>query len=427
MINRNHYTFDGCDTVELAKEYGTPLYVVSESHIKERCLEIRRDFIDKYPGARAVYASKAFQTLDMCRLIDREGLGLDVVSGGELFTALKAGVDPQKIIFHGNNKSSEECRMAMESGVGTIVVDNQAEFAFWETMTAEKPETISILFRISPGIHGHTHEYISTGHHESKFGFVPERLLRDGWIKRAMEAPNINLKGFHFHIGSQLMDNRDHRKAVDVLLKFLIEVKAETGFVPSELNLGGGFGIQYEGDSARKPLAYFTDPMMEKILEFFDKEGLDLPVVTIEPGRWIVGEAGITLYRSGFRKTTPGGRAFVGIDGGFPDNPRTALYQAKYEVVAAERFEDKVSDLVTLAGKCCESGDILVWDAKLPRLGQGEVIAVKATGAYTYSMSSNYNRIPRPAVVMVKEGRARLSVRRETYEDLLEKEVPFTD
>ena len=422
MNNQNHLIFDGCDMVELAEQFGTPLYVISESYIKERCLEIRRDFLERYPNTRAVYASKAFQTLDMCRLIDREGLGFDVVSGGELYTALKAGVHGQKIIFHGNNKSPEECRMALAAGVGLVVVDNGDEFELWEELTGELGQTVDILFRLAPGVHGHTHQYISTGHQESKFGFSPDALIKEGWIRRALNSATVRLLGFHFHIGSQLLDNRDHIKGVELLLPFLKEVQREYGYVPTELNLGGGFGIQYEGDPPRKPLAHFTDPMMERLERYYQEEGLERPRVTIEPGRFIVGEAGITLYHAGFAKKTPGGRSYMGIDGGFPDNPRTALYQAKYDVVAAERVDEAATELVTLAGKCCESGDILVWDAKLPTLTRGELLAVRCTGAYTYSMSSNYNRIPRPALVMVQDGKARLSVRRETYEDLIQKE-----
>ncbi|MGI6727186.1 MAG: diaminopimelate decarboxylase [Anaerovoracaceae bacterium] len=423
MSENNHYIFDGCDTVELAQTYGTPLYVISESYISERCKEIRENFIEKYPKTAAVYASKAFQTLEMCKIMKEEGLGLDVVSGGELFTALKAGMDPSKIVFHGNNKSYEECAMALDNSVGTIVVDSFSELSLLDEIAERRNKKAAILIRITPGVDSHTHKYISTGHLDSKFGFPPEVLLRDGILDKVFDLPNIDLKGFHFHIGSQLTDNQSHLLAMDVLLDFIKEVREAKGFVPRELNVGGGFGIQYAGDPPRKPLTYFTDPMMEKLIAFCKEEEIPCPKVVIEPGRWIVGESGITLYRVGTIKTSPAGRTYISVDGGFPDNPRTALYQAKYDVEAIEKINEPKEILATIAGKCCESGDILVWDVMLPKMNRGDLLAVLCTGAYNYSMASNYNRTPRPAVVMVKEGQHRLSVRRETYEDLLEREI----
>lgn len=424
---QGHLAIANVDSVMLAEKYGTPLYVISETYIVERCGEIRRDFIKKYPNTRAVYASKAFQTLEMCKIIKREGLGLDVVSGGELFTALKAGMDPAFIIFHGNNKSYEECCMAIDNNVGTLVVDSLSELSLLDEIAGQRNKKVGILLRVTPGVDSHTHRYISTGHLDSKFGFSVETLLEDRVINRAIDLANIDLKGFHFHIGSQLTDNQSHLLAVDTLLKLIKTVKNEIGFIPKELNLGGGFGIQYAGDPPRKPLAYFTDPMMEKIIHFCEAEDMPLPSVMIEPGRWIIGEAGITLYRVGAMKTTAGGRTYVSVDGGFPDNPRTALYEAKYDVVAIEKPDERCETLVTIAGKCCESGDILVWDVPLPPLKRGDLLAVLCTGAYNYSMASNYNRTPRPALVMVKEGVDRLSVRRETYKDLLEKELGLTE
>lgn len=413
------FQIDGCDTAALAEQYGTPLYVVSETSIEERCREIRRDFLDKYPGARAVYACKAFQTLDMCRLVLHRGLGLDVVSGGELFTALKAGANPSEILFHGNNKSYHECCMAVDNNVGTMVADNLSELLMLNDIGALRNKKVGVLLRITPGVDTHTHKYISTGHQDSKFGFSLEDLLENGVLERAFGLAFLNICGFHFHIGSQLTDHISHLLAVDVLLSLVKTVKETCGFIPFQLNLGGGFGIQYKGDSPRKPLSYFTDPMMEKIIRFCEEQAIPVPEVIIEPGRWIVGEAGITLYRIGSVKDTGAGRVYAAVDGGFTDNPRTALYQASYEVVAVEKPKAPRDRKITIAGKCCESGDVLVWDAELPSLQRGDLVAVLATGAYNYSMSNNYNRIPRPAVVMVKEGTHRLSIRRETYEDLL--------
>lgn len=418
-----HYLFDGCDTVDLAVRYGTPLYVISETEIRNRCEEIRRDFTEKYPGSRAVYASKAFLTLDMARLIKEMGMGFDVVSGGELFTVLKAGADPRGIVFHGNNKSYEECCMAIDNRVGTIVVDNLSELYLLDEIAGKRGKKAGILLRITPGVDSHTHQFMSTGHLDSKFGFSPANLLDSEGIQRAMALQNIDLKGFHFHVGSQLIENHSHLMAMDILLEFIREVTKRTGFIPRELNLGGGYGIQYEGDPQRKPLAYFTDPMMEKLIRFCQEEKIPMPAVIIEPGRFIAGEAGITIYRVGSIKTTEGGRTYVSVDGGFPDNPRTALYQARYQAEAIGKQDQRRDKVVTIAGKCCESGDILIWDARLPELSQGDLIAVLCTGAYNYSMASNYNRLPRPALVMVREGKDRLSVRRETYEDLIAREL----
>ncbi len=414
-----NFQFDGCDTAILAEQYGTPLYIVSESQIKERCREIRRDFLEKYPGTRAVYACKAFQTLDMCRLVLAQGLGLDVVSGGELFTALKAGADPSLIFFHGNNKSYDECCMAADNNVGTMVADSLSELSMLNEIGAKRNKRIQVLLRITPGVDSHTHRYISTGHLDSKFGFPVRDLLEGGVMKVALDLPYLAVQGFHFHVGSQLTDNTSHLLALSVLLSLVRTVKEVYGFIPSQLNLGGGFGIQYKGDPRRKPISYYTDPMMEKIIQFCNVQEMPIPQVIIEPGRWIVGEAGITLYRVGAVKEGGAGRIYAAVDGGFSDNPRTALYQANYQVVAVEKPGAPTDRRITIAGKCCESGDILVWDAELPALHRGDLVAILATGAYNYSMSSNYNRIPRPAVVMVREGAHRLSVRREAYGDLL--------
>lgn len=422
MQGKDTYIFDGCDMADMAEKYGTPLYVVSETGIRERCAEIRQDFLEKYPGTKAVYASKALQTLDICRLIREEGLGLDVVSGGELYTALKAGTDPAKIVFHGNNKSEDECKMALMNHVGTIVADNFSELMLLSRIAAKSKQKARVMLRYLPAVDSHTHKYISTGHADSKFGFSKKALLEDGLLKKTLEMQNLEIIGLHFHIGSQLLENDSHLLAVDSLLSLLSDIYKSLGFVPKELNLGGGFGIQYAGDPKRRPVSYFVDPMMERITGYFAKNGFTMPVVTIEPGRFIVGESGITLYRIGSVKTTDGGRTYAAVDGGFPDNPRTALYQAKYDAVAVEKIDAPKDSVITIAGKCCESGDILIWDAVLPELERGDLLAVLCTGAYNYSMASNYNRTPRPALIMVRDGLDRLSVKRETYEDLVARE-----
>ncbi|CCQ98598.1 Diaminopimelate decarboxylase [[Clostridium] ultunense Esp] len=420
MINFNFY---GCDTVELTKKYGTPLYVVSEDYIKERCKEIRQDFLERYDNTMAVYASKAFLTKEMARIIKREGLGIDVVSGGELYTAIQVDFPMEKVFFHGNNKTIDEIEMAVKHGVGRIVVDNLYELSIVEEIAKKYDKIVKILFRISPGIDSHTHKYIQTGQVDSKFGIPLSNKYIYKAIDEAMGCENIDLRGFHFHIGSQLMENESYIKAVKITANLMKEVREELGFITKELNTGGGYGIHYSGDIKRKPLSYFTDTVMDEVKRNCKELGLQRPMVIIEPGRWIVGEAGITLYTIGSIKEIPGVRTYVGVDGGMPDNPRPALYEAKYEGVIANKINEKKTETVTIAGKCCESGDILIWDLETPKVETGDILAVLATGAYNYSMASNYNRIPKPAVVMISEGKDRLIVKRETYDDIMKNEI----
>ena len=415
-------SFYGCDVAKLAEEYGTPLYVVSEDYIRERCRELKSDFLDKYENTKAVYASKAFQVLEVLRIVKSEGLGLDVVSGGELYAALQAGFDPELIEFHGNSKSTQELKEALDAGVGTIVVDNLSELSLLDELAGGAGRVQSVLLRVTPGVDSHTHEYISTGQLDSKFGFAVEEIL-GGVAKQAQESPNIDLRGFHYHVGSQLHDNSSHIMATEIILDMLAQLKEDIGYEAREINCGGGFGVHYAGDPERTTVSYFMDPVMEKIDAFCKEKGLARPTVTIEPGRWVVGEAGITVYEVGSVKTNAAGRTYIGIDGGFPDNPRPALYDAKYEVEAVEKKDEPYDQKVTIAGKCCESGDILAWDVMLPELKRGEHIAVLCTGAYNHSMASNYNRVPKPGVVMVSQGKARLAAKKETYADMIHLEL----
>jgi len=384
-----NYYFSDCDTVALAKEYGTPLYVMSEDIILERLDEIRHSFTEKYQDVQAYYASKAFLTKEMARIIKREGLGLDVVSGGELYTAKSVDFPMEKIMFHGNNKTPEEIKMALECKIGRFVCDSIWEIQLIDGLAKEMGVKADILLRIAPGVDSHTHKYISTGNIDSKFG-IPIPHVSEA-VKLSLESEGITLKGLHFHIGSQILENESHIMAVEIMLSLIKKIKEEVGYVAQEFNLGGGFGIRR-------------------------------PRIFIEPGRWVVGEAGITLYTIGSIKKIPGVRTYAGIDGGFPDNPRTALYQAKYEGIVANKADLPKTERVTIAGKCCESGDILIWDLNVPELQPGDILAVKSTGAYNYSMASNYNRIPKPAVVMLSKGKPRLIVKRQTYEDMLRDE-----
>lgn len=415
--------FSGADVVQLAAKYGTPLYVVSEDYIVDRCSEIREDFLNRYENTMAVYASKAFLTKEMARIINREGLGMDVVSGGELYTAIKVDFPLDKIVFHGNNKTPHELELAIANGVGRIVVDNLYELYMIEEIAKAYNEVVNILFRVSPGVNSHTHKYIQTGQVDSKFG-IP---LSGGYIlsavEEAMNCKYVDLKGFHFHVGSQLHENESHIKAVKVLVELMNTLKKSLGFVTEELNTGGGYGIHYSGEGDRKPLSYFTDAIMEELESGCSKYNFKSPRVIIEPGRWIVGEAGITVYTIGSIKEIPGVRTYVGIDGGMTDNPRPSLYEARYEGIVANKVSEELTNIVTIAGKCCESGDILIWDLKVPDIEPGDILAVMSTGAYNYSMASNYNRIPKPAVVMVSKGKDRLIVKRETYDDIMRNEL----
>lgn len=418
-----NFLFSNTDTVKLAEKYGTPLHVVSEDILVERCNEIKRDFIERYENTMSVYASKAFLTKEMARIIKREGLGMDVVSGGELYTAIKVDFPMEKIVFHGNNKTLDEIEMAVKHNVGRIVVDNFYELDLLGKVARKYKKKVNILFRITPGVDSHTHKYIRTGQIDSKFGIPLNENIIHKAILEAMELEYVELKGFHFHIGSQLQENETHVKAIKIIASLMNEVKNDIGFITKELNTGGGYGIHYNGDEDRKPLRYFTDAIIEELEKECEKYNLERPKVVIEPGRWIVGEAGITLYTIGSIKNIPRIRTYVGVDGGMPDNPRPSLYNAKYEALIANKMDEEPKNIVTIAGKCCESGDILIWDLKVPYIESGDILAVLSTGAYNYSMASNYNRIPRPAVVMVSNGKDRLIVKRETYDDIIKNEI----
>lgn len=418
-----NYMFSGMDTVELVKQYGTPLYLMSEDYIKDRCKEIRDDFLGKHTNTNAVYASKAFLTKEMARIIKREGLGIDVVSGGELYTAMKVDFPMEKVIFHGNNKSLDEIEMAIENNVGKIVIDHIGEIDLIEEIAKKHNKMVNVLFRITPGIDSHTHSYIQTGQVDSKFGIPLDDLSIKHAMEKVLNTEFVKLMGFHFHIGSQLSENQTHMKAVKILMELIKKLRDEYGFITKELNTGGGYGIHYADSGKRKPLTYFTDPIMEEVERQSKKYNVERPMITIEPGRWIVGEAGITLYTIGAIKEIPGIRTYVSVDGGMPDNPRPSLYQAKYEGIIANKIKEELTETVTIAGKCCESGDILIWDLKVPKVETGDILAVLSTGAYNYSMASNYNKIPRAAVVIITEGKDRLMVKRETYADLLMNQI----
>lgn len=420
--NSSNYKFAGYDTVELAQKYGTPLYVLSEEKIRDRCKEIRKDFLDKYSNTKAAYASKAFLTMTMCKIIESEGLGLDVVSGGELYTAIKADFPMHKVMFHGNNKNYYEIKMAVENDVGRIVVDNLDEIDIIEEVATKINKIVKILIRVAPGVEGNTHKYIITGQRDSKFGIPLDKGIINEAVLKALNSKHIDIMGFHFHIGSNLFEKSSYISAITTVMKLYKRLKDDLGFVAKELNTGGGFGIYYTKDDCVKPLKYFTDSIIKTVNNCCNDLALDKPTVIIEPGRWIIGEAGITLYTIGTVKEIPNVRTYVSVDGGLPDNPRPALYSAKYEAVVANKYNLEPDRLVTVAGKCCETGDILIWDLKVPQINRGDILAVLSTGAYNYSMSNNYNKLLRPAIVLVSEEGEKIIVERETYEDLLKKE-----
>ena len=415
--------FDGCSTVDLAKQYGTPLYVMSEGDIEDKMREIKTCFLDKYPNTRAAYASKAFCTMAIYKICEKEGFCIDIVSGGELHTAIKAGFPAERIEFNGNNKLPQEIEEALDYGIGRFIVDGLQEVALIEAICKEKGKTANILFRVTPGVAASTHDYITTGKKDSKFGIPLDEDVFFPQVEAAIKAEHINFLGLHFHVGSQLFDNAPFLQALDIILDKVAEIKKRFDYDIKELNLGGGFGASYI-DEERKPYAYFLAPMMERIEAFFTELGVERPAVVIEPGRSIVAEAGLSLYTIGSIKDIRDIRKYVSVDGGMTDNIRPALYQAEYEGLVANKASEPKDDKVTICGKCCESGDILIKDCMITGTAKaGDLFAMFSTGAYGFSMASNYNSNPIPAVVLVKDGKSELIVKRQSYDDIIKNQL----
>ena len=411
---------DGIDGREIQRQYNSPVMVISKDTILEKIHQLKRAFTDKYENTRIAYAGKAFLCNAIIRILKEEGLCLDVVSDGELYTAISAEFPPESIEFNGNNKSLEEIEMAVKYGVSRIIVDGKDEISLIEEECKKQGKTCNVMIRFSPGVDSHTHEYITTGNIDSKFGVPLSDGIIDGVIKAAMDSPYINLLGFHFHVGSQLHDNQSHVMATGILLDVVEKFRKKLGFVPKELNLGGGFGIYYTKEDKVKSFEYFLDPVMEQIEEYFKEHNLERPAVVIEPGRSVVGEAGTTLYTVGTIKEIPGVRTYVSVNGGMTDNIRPAMYGSQYEChVNYEPGENREEQLVTICGKCCESGDILIRDVKVAKPKRGDLLGVFSTGAYCYAMSSNYNMIRRMPVVMTSNGKSQLIIKGESYEDLI--------
>ncbi|MDT2257617.1 diaminopimelate decarboxylase [Paenibacillus larvae] len=421
--NQGHLEIGGVDTTELVERFGTPLYVVDETLVRQRCQEFVSAFRDSGLKFQVAYASKAFCVKAMCRVAVEEGMSLDVVSDGELMTALESGFPPERIHFHGNNKTPQEIEMALRAGIGCFVVDNFVEMQLLHSMVAEQGLRVNVLLRITPGVEAHTHEYISTGQTDSKFGFDLENGSAFQAVQEASRLESFHLLGIHSHIGSQIFEVEGFQIAVEKVAAFAVQVRDEMGISFQVINLGGGFGIRYTAEDTPLPVSQYVQAITNSIKTCFASYKYPIPEIWVEPGRSIVGDAGTTLYTVGTIKDIPGVRKYVSVDGGMTDNPRPALYQSVYEAILANRAKEEAAEVISVAGKCCESGDMLIWDVKLPKVQTGDILAVFCTGAYNYSMASNYNRIRRPAVVFVQNGQADIVVKRESFEYLLGNDV----
>lgn len=425
--DRGHLEIGGCDAVELAERFGTPLYVFDEAYIRLMMRTYKKALNDCFGGNGIVlYASKAFSCKAVYKIAASEGIGVDVVSGGELYTALSSGFPADKIYMHGNNKTPEELEYAVSEGVGTIVVDSYLEADRLDALCAEKGVKQSVLIRINPGVEAHTHAYVQTATPDSKFGFSIANGTADDITNYVLSKGNLSLKGFHCHIGSQIFEKQSFVLAAEKMMAFIAHIKNSVGFEAETLNIGGGFGIYYTDEDPKlneNDYAQYLKALCDAIKQKSVKLGVKAPFIALEPGRSIVGEAGVTLYTAGAIKSIPGLKTYIAVDGGMFDNPRYALYQSKYTVVAAGDMNAPCTQKVTIAGKCCESGDIIAVDVPLPEVKSGDIIAVLSTGAYNYSMASNYNRNFIPQAVLVKDGKADTIIKKQTYEDIVRNDV----
>ena len=413
----------GCDLRELADRFGTPLYVYDEHSIREACRAYRGAFEAELPSVRVLYAAKAWLSPALTRILVEEGLGMDVVSGGELHTALAGGMPAEQLGFHGNAKGVDELEQALDAGVGRIIVDNDDELDTLDRLTRERNAAQTIMLRITPGVNARTHVKTTTGLRDSKFGFPLPSGQAAAAVERALAAPGLDLSGFHIHLGSPIYDLQPYRDGIAVAAGFAAEMQQRHGYRWREFSPGGGFAIGYTDDRLPPDHAAYAEAVSGALRAACEDHGLPLPEVHIEPGRSVVGRAGLALYSVVSRKEIPGTRSYVAVDGGMADNVRPAMYDSQYRALAAERIRAPAERTVTIAGKFCESGDVLVRDAELPDLQPGELIAMPAAGAYQLAMESNYNLALRPAVVLVRDGEARLARRRQTFEDLLALEM----
>jgi len=420
---QSHLVIGGCDVVDLANEFGTPLYLFDESTLRHKCREFKDEFRKYYPDTLVIYASKAFLNRALALMFKEEGLGLDVVSGGELSIAHSVDFPLDKVYFHGNNKTAEELDLALDWGVGRIVVDNFYELELLNRLARKRGINQNILLRLNPGVDPHTHQYTTTGTIESKFGFPLATGQAEEAVNQASSASNLNLLGLHFHLGSPVSEVQPYELAMEPVLGFARGMSQKFSFDLREFDIGGGFAIPYTLDSVVPTIAEYARALTGKLSSLVSELGLSRPRLVVEPGRAIVGQAGVALYKVGATKEILGIKKYVCVDGGISDNIRPALYGAKYEALVANKALESERDMVTIAGKLCESGDILVKDINLAMVRPCDIIAIPVSGAYSIPMASNYNAMPKPAIVMVKEGRARLIRRRETYQDLMSLDV----
>ncbi len=425
VSSKGHLLFGGRDTVKLIEKYGSPLYVMDEERIRHNA-RVYVDAMKKHfgNGSHPLFASKAASFKQIYRIVGQEGMGTDVVSAGEIYTAKAAGFDMSRASFHGNNKTDFDIRYAMENGVGCIVADNQEEIDAIDRIAGEMGIRQKILLRLTPGIDPHTYEAVATGKVDSKFGSAIETGAAEEITCLALSKANINLFGFHCHVGSQVFDSEVYLAASDIMLAFVAKMQNDHGFVTRELNLGGGYGVRYTESDPEIDIAENIALVAAELKKTAARLGIELPCILMEPGRSIVADAGLTLYTVGSVKQIKGYKNYVSVDGGMPDNPRFALYKSTYTVEVANRMDEPKDFPCSVVGRCCESGDILQENVRIPsRVCRGDVLAVLTTGAYNYSMASNYNRIPRLPIIMVAKDSDYVAVRRETFEDLVKNEI----
>lgn len=422
-VHDGHLFIGGVDMVKLAKEQGTALYVFDEADLRARMQEYMHAFRSRYENSDVIYASKAFLNKAVLSIVNEEGLCLDVSGGGEFATAQAAGFPLNRVFMHGNNKTPQELEEAISAGVGRIVVDSRIELARVSEIAGKLGVVQDIFMRITPGVEADTHEYIRTGCEDSKFGFTMREDFAYECVGTALNTPNVNLVGLHCHIGSQIFALHSFREAAQVMIDFIARIKDGYGHTITELDLGGGLGIAYTTADSPSTIDEFAEVTCTAVREMCEAHGLPLPHLMVEPGRSLVANAGVTLYTVGILKTLPGIRKYVAIDGGMSDNIRTALYHSEYEPTIANKADQPRTEIVTLCGKHCESGDAVVIDMPLQKADIGDIVCVFGTGAYCYTMASNYNGQPRPAIVFVRDGKARVTTRRETYADLLARDL----
>ncbi|WP_124219606.1 diaminopimelate decarboxylase [Aquisalibacillus elongatus] len=416
---------NGVSAEYLVNKYSTPLFVYDVNQIRENARAFVHTFESLNVDYQVAYASKAFSSIAMLQVAKQEGLSLDVVSQGELYTAIEAGFPVEKIHLHGNNKNIEELEMAIEHNIGCIVVDNFYEIDLLKKLLDQHNTEMEVLLRVTPGIEAHTHDYILTGQEDSKFGFDLSSEQADDALSQLIQSDRIHVQGVHCHIGSQIFETQGFVLATRKIYQMLKSWKEKFQFEAKVVNLGGGFGIQYTQEDEPLPLNQYVISLVETVREEASQHGLSTPEIWIEPGRSIVGEAGSTIYTIGSIKELEGIRKYVSVDGGMTDNIRPALYQAKYDAVVANKMDQPKEEIVSVAGKCCESGDMLIWDLEVPKVESGDLLAVKSTGAYGYSMANHYNRFAKPAVVFIEDGQDHLVVKRETYRDLTQSDLSY--